>query len=307
MRAPTFTVVMPAHDAARTIESAIRSVLQQTRPDFELVVVDDGSRDATRERVEAFADDDRVRLLAQAQSGPAAARNTAIRAGAGKLVSFLDADDLWLPTYLEEMERALRDDPDAGFAYTNAWVLDDPPGRIRRKPALWTQPESPLQDPHELLLRLARRNFVYTAVTVRRSVLDEVGLFDERFSNGEDYELWLRIASHGYRAAQAGPRLAVHRDHADSLTSRKNDAVARAIELHRAIASEYADPEVRSLSEAHVRTLEYELQRLTSPTPRQRAEALALRIYLAWSRRSLWLDRPPEDVARLLARVSAVS
>jgi len=303
--APKFTVVMPAHNERETVASAIRSVLQQTRQDFELIVVDDGSVDDTRRHVEAFAGDARVRLIAQAQSGPAAARNAAIRAGIGELVSMLDADDLWLPTYLERMDHALHHDPQAGFAYTNAWVLDDPPGRIRRKPALWTQPEAPLETARELMLRLARRNFVYTATTVRRSVLDEVGLFDERFRNGEDYELWLRIASAGYRAAQADGMLAVHREHPQSLTSRSDEAMARAIELHAAIAHTHDDPEVRRLVAAQEAVLRYELQRLTAPTPRQRVEAAALAIRMWWSRRSLWLEQPPDEVARLLMSVAS--
>lgn len=304
MPAPKFTVVIPAHNAGRTVTSALRSVQQQTRQDFEVIVVDDGSIDETRRKVEAFADDRRVRLIAQAQSGPAAARNAAIRAGVGELVSMLDADDLWLPTYLERMDRALQADPQAGFAYTNAWVLDDPPGRIRRKPALWTQPETPLKTARELMLRLARRNFVYTATTVRRSVLDDVGLFDERFRNGEDYELWLRIASAGYRAAQADGILAVHRDHPDSLTSRSAEAMARAIELHVAIARAHDDPEVRRLVTAQEAVLRHELQRITAPTPKQRLEAAALAMRMWWSRRFLWLEQPPDDVAQLLASVA---
>jgi glycosyltransferase involved in cell wall biosynthesis len=300
---PTFTVVVPAHNSARTVKSAIRSVLQQTRPDFELIVVDDGSTDETAACVESFSHDARVRLISQPQRGPGAARNTAIRAGVGELVSMLDADDLWLPSYLEQMDRALRDDPQAGFAYTNAWVLDDPPGRIRRKPALWTQPEVPLKTPRELMLRLARRNFVYTAVTIRRSVLDEVGLFDERFRNGEDLELWLRVASAGYRAAQTEGMVAVHRDHADSLTSSTTDAVTRAIDLHQTIAREHADVEVRQLAAAREALLQRELQRLTRPTAWQRAGRLGLALRATLGRRSLWLDRAPEEVDVLLANV----
>jgi len=157
MTAPAFTVVMPAHNAEATVGRAIESVLAQELGEFELVVVDDGSTDGTRARVGEFLDDPRIRVISQPQAGPAAARNTAIRAGAGELVSMLDADDLWLPTYLERMGAALRSDDGAGLAYTNAWVLDEPPGKIRQNLALRHEPTVPPQTARALMLHLARR------------------------------------------------------------------------------------------------------------------------------------------------------
>jgi len=154
------------------------------------------------------------------------------------------------------------------------------------------------------MLRLARRNFVYTATTVRRSILEKVGLFDERFHNGEDYELWLRIASAGYRAAQAEGFLAVHREHQGSLTSRSAEAMAHAIDLHAAIVREHGDPDVRRLVSAQEAVLRHELQRVTAPTPKQHLEAAALAVRMRWSRRSLWLEQPPDEVARLLVSVA---
>src|SRR5437016_179026 len=109
-RDPTFSVVMPALNAETTIGAAIRSVLAQTRTDFELLVVDDGSTDNTIDEVRRVADP-RVRLLALKHRGVAVARNYAISEARARFVSMLDSDDLWLPSYLEVMGAALAGNP----------------------------------------------------------------------------------------------------------------------------------------------------------------------------------------------------
>ena len=98
-RQPTFTVVMPAYNAAATVAPAIRSVLAQTREDWEMYVVDDGSQDDTVERVLPFTrSDPRVHLVEQPNLGPGAARNAAIRSGRGRLVSMIDSTISSCPT-----------------------------------------------------------------------------------------------------------------------------------------------------------------------------------------------------------------
>ena len=131
-----FTVVIAAFNAARTIGSSIRSVLRQTEQDFEVIVVDDGSTDETAEAVGTFSGDSRIRLIGQPNRGPAAARNTGLKAARSTYVSMLDADDLWLPDYLEVMGGALDEDPRRGFAYTDAWVLEDETRKVRRRSAM---------------------------------------------------------------------------------------------------------------------------------------------------------------------------
>ena len=108
----TFSVVIAAYEAASTVGGAIQSVLAQTRQDFEVIVVDDGSRDDTAAVAAAIAaKDQRVSVRSQPNGGPSAARNSGIAAGKAELVSMLDSDDLWLPEYLEKMGAALEADP----------------------------------------------------------------------------------------------------------------------------------------------------------------------------------------------------
>jgi glycosyltransferase involved in cell wall biosynthesis len=123
-----FSVVIAAFNASFTIASSIRSVIEQTEQCFELIVIDDGSTDSTAECARGFAADPRLRVIRQSNKGPAAARNAGLRCARGGYVSMLDADDLWLPEYLEVMGAALDGDPGAAFAYTDAWVLDDETG-----------------------------------------------------------------------------------------------------------------------------------------------------------------------------------
>jgi len=222
-RTPAFSVVVAAHNAARTLPATLRSVLAQTVDDFELIVVDDGSQDET-ESVVAAAGDDRLRYVRQENHGPAVARNAGVALAAAPYVSLLDSDDLWLPHYLETMAATFAAEPGAALAFTDAWRLDDTTRRIHRRTIMSQQrpPASPPADPQALLAELLERNFVYTSATVRRSKLEEAGGF-RSLTRSEDYELWLRLASEGARFVNTGAVLAVYRDRPGS---RIHDPVA---------------------------------------------------------------------------------
>jgi glycosyltransferase involved in cell wall biosynthesis len=254
MSAPAFTVALAAFNEEEWVSSAIRSVLAQTRGDFELVVVDDGSTDRTVEVVRGFQSDPRVRLVSQQNTGLAGALNTAIAAGTAPYVSLIDADDLWMPTYLEEMGRALDRDPGAGFAYCDAWCLDDPSGRFWRMSsnAYLGEPDPPPEDPEAFLRLLLEVNFVFGLATIRRSAVDEVGAFDESLKACEDYELWIRLLSHGYRAARAPGLLAVVRDRGGAMHSDERNMLARLRDVYR-IACEDLETSDEVTAQAHRR------------------------------------------------------
>jgi glycosyltransferase involved in cell wall biosynthesis len=242
-----FTVVMAAHDTEATIAPAIRSVLAQTRADFELVVVDDGSTDGTADRVREFLGDERVRLLQRPQSGAAAARSAGVEAGSAPFVSMIDSDDLWMPRYLEEMGAALEADLDAGFAYTDAWYLDERSRRVRRVSAMGYQrpPEPPPATAEELFAALLERNFIFNAVTLRRSAIEAAGLPDTRLRSMIDWEWWLRLAAAGHRAVRVRGRLAIYRLRASSISRDPGKVVTGQRDLWRIVADEYDLPEAR--------------------------------------------------------------
>jgi glycosyltransferase involved in cell wall biosynthesis len=301
MAAPTFTIAMAAHDAAETIDAAIRSVLAQTRQDLELVVVDDGSTDTTADIVEGYADDARVRLVRGKRGGPAAARNDAVAAGSGRYVSMLDSDDLWLPTYLESMDRALGA-AGAGLAYTDAWVLDDGSRRVQRATAMHYQdpPDPPPGDPEAFLARLVESNFVFTSATVPRTVFEDVGGFDETLDVCEDYDLWLRILSRGHRAVRAPGVLAVYRRRPGSLSEDRERMLAGMARVLRRVKDDALPADVRASAAARVQRLEEELAARRGARGVRpallRARIRAARAKEAALRPVLWRRTPPSEV-----------
>lgn len=183
---PAVSVVMAARDAAATIGEAVESVLAQTLGEWELLVVDDGSSDATVDVVRSFGDD-RIRVLSPGRLGVLAQlRNVAIGEARGEWIALLDADDAWLP---EKLARQLAAAGEAGLVHTDADRLID--GRRVHVPV--ERPPGPLVE------ALVRENFVYSSsVLVRRALLSEHGSFDPdpALFGSPDYELWLRLAPH---------------------------------------------------------------------------------------------------------------
>jgi glycosyltransferase involved in cell wall biosynthesis len=304
---PTFSVVMPAHNTGAFIEAGIRSVLLQSRGDLELVVVDDGSTDDTAERVRAFLRDPRVRLIEQPNRGPSAARNAGVAAAAGEYVTMLDSDDILLPHYLEIMAAALEGEPSAGFAYTEAWVLDEETGRVRRTTMMAYQhpPTPPPADAATFFRVLLDRNFVCPTATARRTALEQVGGFDERLWRGEDWELWLRIANAGYRAVRPPGILAVHRDRPGSLSTHLPKMVEGMIEVYTIVDQEYgAEDDVRAFARKKRARWDRYLRVVTdpdvAPTPIERAQAVARAVKRRALARRLWLRTPPSEVTDVL-------
>jgi glycosyltransferase involved in cell wall biosynthesis len=211
MTSERLSVVIPAFNAATTIRSAVRSTLRQTVPVLEVIVVDDGSTDATAEAVTGI-DDLRVRLVSRANGGPSAARNAGIAVARGEWVAFLDSDDLWLPRYVEAATAALTAAPNPGFAYTDAYVFHAGRGQVKRGSAMDAL-DPPPPDRASFLAALLRRNFVFTSATVPATVLSALGGYDESLPLSEEYDLWLRILVAGFDPLWMGGPLAIYRMH----------------------------------------------------------------------------------------------
>jgi glycosyltransferase involved in cell wall biosynthesis len=187
MSTPLVSVVMAVYDGEKFVGEAVRSVLGQTYPHWELLVVDDGSRDRTVEIVGAFADE-RIRILSAGHVGVLGqVRNRGIEAARGEAVALIDADDVWLPAKLERQLRCL-DRPEVGVVHTAADLL-----------VAERQPGPRLSRGAPLVRRLLEENFVYSSsALVRRALLEEHGAFDPdpALGGSPDYDLWLRLAPH---------------------------------------------------------------------------------------------------------------
>jgi O-antigen/teichoic acid export membrane protein/glycosyltransferase involved in cell wall biosynthesis len=297
---PTFSIVMPAYNACATIAPAIESVLRQTRGDFELIVVNDGSTDETVARVEPYLADRRIRVISQPNLGLAGARNTAIAASRGTYVSLLDSDDLWLPQYLEVMAAALDADSTAGVAYTDAWVLDDVSRRIGRVSAMspWHPPSTPEAPEQFLRALLEWGNYVFVGATIRRRVLADVGTFRTGVQGSEDYELWLRIAAHGYRFVRCPPNLAIYRWSAGQMSADVAAMLRNGREVFRIVAEEYDVPDdLRELARLRMHQQEQRLKTLNMQRPR-RVPRLLRRPYRTLSRLRHFYLMPPSEVRK---------
>jgi len=182
---PMVNVVIPTFNRNGMLKDAVDSVLDQDYGNTELIVVDDGSTDATVRTLSAYQN--RLRLIRQENRGVSAARNTGIRAAAGTLIALLDSDDLWLPGKLRTQVDYFEAHPEALICQTEEiWIRNGVrvnPGKRHRKQA---------GDIFERSLSLCLVS--PSAVMMRKSLLDEVGLFDEDLPACEDYDLWLRIA-----------------------------------------------------------------------------------------------------------------
>jgi glycosyltransferase involved in cell wall biosynthesis len=276
---PRFSVVIPAYNAAATIEQTVSSVLVQTEADLELIVVDDGSSDDTPARVKAL-DDPRISLISQANQGTAAARNTGVSRASAGYVSFLDNDDLWMPNYLAAMGIALDRNPQAGFAYCDAWGLDDQTSRIHRFTEMRYRPAPPASASRDqVLTTLASQNFVMSSSTVRREVLQQLGGFDPTVRGTDDYDLWLRIVLSGWTAARAGDEpLLLQRGRHDSQSKdeRMMDHNLRLV-LRRVADDERAPPHARAVASRRAAGLDLDLEAV-GPWDRARRLPAGLRV-----------------------------
>jgi len=186
---PLVSVVIPAHNAGWCIRRAVDSALGQDYARREVIVVNDGSTDDTRSVLEAYGD--AITRIDQRNAGMSAARNAGIRAASGAYVAFLDADDAWLPGKLSRQVELMESRPEVGFCSTAARVEDDQ-GRLLNA---WPCSSGGT----DILATLFAHNAAIaggtSAVMVRSSLFERVGLFDERLRGFEDPDLWLRLAA----------------------------------------------------------------------------------------------------------------
>jgi GT2 family glycosyltransferase len=207
------SVVIPVY-VSRFLRDAIDSVLAQTFDDYEIIVVDDGSPDPPEMDGWPAAHRARLHYLRQENQGPAAARNAGIRAARGRFLAFLDADDAWEPTYLEEQVAAVAGSGGLDLVYCNALMMGQP--EAERRMLAVSAPARALPTCTSLL----REGFTVflSGVVTRRDLIVEAGLFDEKFVHGEDFDLWLRMLKRGARMGFQPRALLNRRLHAESLS-----------------------------------------------------------------------------------------
>jgi glycosyltransferase involved in cell wall biosynthesis len=205
MTSPTVSVIIPAYNAAAFIGETLDSVYAQTFADFEVIVVNDGSPDTDELERVLQGYPAKLRYLKQANQGAAAARNTGIKAATGEFVAFLDADDAWLPSFLEKQIDVLRR-KEADVVWADALISGDSP--FAGRTFMQVQPSHAEVTPENLLA--VKVTVLTSTVVARRQPVLDVGLFDTTLRRGQDFELWLRLARHGARFVYQ-PEVLAHR------------------------------------------------------------------------------------------------
>jgi glycosyltransferase involved in cell wall biosynthesis len=192
---PRFSVIMPCFNHASFIGESIEAVLTQSVRDLELIVVDDCSRDGSREVIEKYVrHDNRVRTIYhESNLGASRSRNDGIRVAQGEFLAFCDADDVWMPIKLERQLELLEKYPVHDVAYCDSAIIDE--CGIETGERFSDQFPVPGNGSGRLFDQLCTRNFVnIQTVALRRRCVVDAGYFDESIKWVEDWSFWLRIA-----------------------------------------------------------------------------------------------------------------
>jgi glycosyltransferase involved in cell wall biosynthesis len=184
----TVSVIIPAYNAARFVHGAIDSVLGQTFQNFEIIVVDDGSKDGTRKAVESYLSDSRVHYLYQENRGLPGARNAGAKVSRGDYLAFLDADDFFASNALECMLSAFQS-TDAQWLNVGVLKLEGENRTVRH----------PMTPAGDLLLAILDDDFITRSPFYPRQEFFSVGMYDEEIRNREDWDINIRMIAAGKR------------------------------------------------------------------------------------------------------------
>ncbi|NSW52307.1 MAG: glycosyltransferase [Anaerolineae bacterium] len=229
---PKVSVIIPVYNQAEYLGPAIESVLTQSFPAHEIVVINDGSTDHSSEVAAKYHD--RIRYISQANQGLAGARNTGIEASHGDWIAFLDSDDAWLPDYLESMVAFAGQNPQAVVFYCAAQCMDRDGNGLPQVVGYRSVESAGM---YEVLLRT---NFIIpSTVLARRESLQAAGSFDRNLRSCEDWDLWLNILERGGQIMGYPTVLVQYRIHGTSLSAN----VATMQHSHHAVIQKHFGPD----------------------------------------------------------------
>ncbi len=210
------SIIIPTYNCSRYITEALDSVLTQTCQSLEIIVVDDGSTDNTKEVVERWGQSDKVRYFYQENKGPAAARNKGIKEAKGEYVAFLDADDIWHSEKLKIQMEYFDKHTDISLAASEFEIIDNNSkllGYSNRRRKI----------PHDgfVLKYVIGHYLLLSTIIVKRDVFEKVGFFNESLLYAEDTDMLIKIAKH-FKIGLIDRFLVKHREHNTALTNTIN-------------------------------------------------------------------------------------
>ncbi|MHA7876578.1 glycosyltransferase family 2 protein [Roseivivax sp.] len=302
---PRASIVVPAFNAEATLAETLASLTAQSFTDLEIIVVDDGSTDATARIARAHMSDARIRLVSQPNRGLAGARNTGILEARGAYIGFCDADDLWRPEKLAVHVAHLDAAPEVGLSFSGSVLIDGagrPTGhaqkpRLRQIDAAHVFKRNPIGNGSAAVMR---REAAEALVYYPRHAGTRACVFDETFRQSEDIECWMRLMlTTGWSIEGVPGLLTAYRVNGAGLsanTERQHDAWERMVEKLTPLAPEFF---ARVTPAARAYQLRYLARRAVSALDGPRAVQLALGA-LATSRRPL-LEEPVKTLTTLAA------
>ncbi|PAW78804.1 MAG: hypothetical protein B9S32_05325 [Verrucomicrobia bacterium Tous-C9LFEB] len=216
MTTPAVSIIIPCYNQAHYLHKAVRSCLEQTLPDFEILVINDGSTDNFDEVFRAFDSPPQLRRHDQSNAGLACARNAGIQLARGRYLQFLDADDYLHPDKLRRQVQLLDENPAYAFTYCDITRVRDDSGTPIDHDSVGLYRQTLTGD--ILISLLIGGFFPPNAVLVRKEVIDRYGSFTPGLDGHADYELWLRLSAQRQSGFYLDQKLAYYRVHDGNMT-----------------------------------------------------------------------------------------
>ncbi|MGA1867625.1 MAG: glycosyltransferase [bacterium] len=226
------SVIIPTYNRDWFIGDAIKSVLQQTYMDFEIIIVDDGSTDKTQERIKSFFNK-KIKYFYKKNGGAASALNLGIKHSKGKYIARLDSDDIFEPEKLEKQVKLLDSNQDIGLVYTQAYNIDENGNILELYPKNHTCPQESLKTLRHFLFPPSQ------SIMFRKNCIDKIGYFDENMPITEDWDFCIRMAQY-YQFAYIDEPLVKIRKHTYMITANKIEtahAILKVMQKHAKILS----------------------------------------------------------------------
>jgi glycosyltransferase involved in cell wall biosynthesis len=218
MKRPLVSVILPVYNGVKTVRRAVESILFQTYPNFELIVINDGSKDETTSILTSFHDE-RIRVLHQENRGLVLSLNRGIKEANGQYIARMDADDFAMPDRLKKQVEFMENNPAVGVLGTAAKIVySDGTQRVRHRPL----------DTSSIRKNIVKIcPFCHSSVMIRRKVFNEVGTYDASKDGSkkllvEDYDLWVRVLAAGYDLANLPDVLMTYYREPDSILRRRS-------------------------------------------------------------------------------------
>ena len=218
------SVIIATHNRASMVGQAIDSVLSQSKPVREVIVVDDGSSDENETQRTLSGYGDRIRAFFRPQGGASAARNFGMQAARGGWIAFLDDDDVWLPAKIERQMNIVADNPNVGLVYCSDYAVDE---NLR---VLYTREAAP-ENRGDVFERLLMKNFIFTScVIARKDAVERANYMRSDLRFAQDWDLWLKISVHATVDFVTEP-LVLYRQSAVGCLTRDMSATEKLLEL----------------------------------------------------------------------------